>query len=374
MCHGLDAMVDADVPWRDLFGTHEGQGLIVEMRLLRKRGRPFLAWPGDPRMALPVLGLYPAQTLKARLAKKMLTWLVRARVPAVTEGLSLTVYRTDPFVEFLLSLSGPPAASGLGFGLLAGNPASSGQRFVVLLFDPGFQPIAVVKAGLTEAARDLIQREESFLAAVGGRRPGIPRLRGVFSSPRVRALALDFARGQAPRPWNAKALPAVLWRWVDAAREVLLSELPDWRRLHQAAAASAPWPAVGGSLGHRKVHPVIGHGDFAPWNIKVSPQGIWTALDWERGEELAIPGWDWLHYIIQPAILVEHLRIPELVARIEALLVSTAFKRYAGYTGIAGIERELALAYLLHSIRVIQPSEGLAETRELGAILAERWG
>ena len=33
--------------------------------------------------------------------------------------------------------------------------------------------------------------------------------------------------------------------------------------------------------------------------------------------------------------------------------------------GIAGCERELVLAYLLHVVEVIKPSEGLAPTRDL---------
>src|SRR5262249_49195183 len=119
------------------------------------------------------------------------------------------------------------------------------------------------------------------------------------------------------------------------------------------------------------LHPTIQHGDFAPWNIKISPQGIWTVLDWERGELEGIPGWDWFHYIIQPAILVEHVSTSGLVQRIENHLTTDSFKHYAADAGIHGLERLLLLAYLLYMVQVIQPSEGLAETRELLDALAK---
>ena len=96
-------------------------------------------------------------------------------------------------------------------------------------------------------------------------------------------------------------------------------------------------------------------------------------LDWERGELAGIPGWDWFHYVIQSAILVGRLPTSALMQRVEGLLGSEAFQRYAERAGIRGCERELVLAYLLHVAEVIKPSEGLAPTRELLHALASGW-
>ena len=96
-----------------------------------------------------------------------------------------------------------------------------------------------------------------------------------------------------------------------------MSETPDWARLEEACAGNSLFSVVAGELGRRSVHPAIHHGDFAPWNIKVSPAGAWTVLDWERGELTGIPGWDWFHYVIQSAILVGHLPTSALVQRVE---------------------------------------------------------
>ena len=250
-------------------------------------------------------------------------------------------------------------------GILAGNPGSEGQRFLLLVFDASQRPVAVVKAGLSEQAKALIEKEESFLAAVPANTMAVPRLRATFESPRLRALALDFFAGDSPRPQHEAALPPLLESWIDPNRTIAVSDTPDWARLEKACSGNNLFPAIAAQLRGRTVQSAIHHGDFAPWNIKVSPAGAWTVLDWERGELTGIPGWDWFHYVIQSAILVGHLPTSALVQRVESLLNSAAFRQYAARAGIAGCERELVLAYLLHVVEVIKPSEGLAPTREL---------
>jgi hypothetical protein len=233
--------------------------------------------------------------------------------------------------------------------------------------------VAVVKAGLSPRARALVEQEERFLAAVPEKTIAVPRLRARFESARLRALALDFVSGDSPRPRDEAALPPLLAAWVDATRTVVLSDTPDWMRLQEAAPASGLFSVVAGQLRGRKIHPAMHHGDFTPWNIKVSPAGAWTVLDWERSELTGIPGWDWFHYVIQSGILVRHLPTSVLVQRVESLLSSDAFRQYATRGGILGCERELVLAYLLHVVEVIKPSEGRAPTRELLQALAARW-
>jgi hypothetical protein len=145
-------------------------------------------------------------------------------------------------------------------------------------------------------------------------------------------------------------------------------------RLQEATPASSLFSVVARSLHDRNFHPAMHHGDFTPWNIKVAPTGVWTVLDWERGELTGIPGWDWFHYVIQSGILVGHLPTADLAQRVESLINSDAFRQYATRGGILGCERQLVLAYLLHVVQVIKPSEGIAATRELLEDLAARWG
>ena len=83
------------------------------------------------------------------------------------------------------------------------------------------------------------------------------------------------------------------------------------------------------------------------------------------GDPRGLPGWDWFHFVIQPAILVRKSGIDDLVRRVDAMLAGDAFKSYAQKALIQGCERELLAAYLLHLVEVIQPSEGLEQNRAL---------
>ncbi|HSA11126.1 MAG TPA: phosphotransferase [Candidatus Paceibacterota bacterium] len=361
--------------WEDLFAAPENQGRAVqiELRLLRKGGQPFLVLPSPSRAAAATMDLYPAQTPRARAARAALRCLLTASVPFGIQKTSLTLSPSDPFVQFLASFAGQPAPAVPTLGILAGNPNSAGQRFLLLVFNASQRPVAVVKAGLSQHAKALVEQEASFLDAVPPNTAGVPRLRSRFESSRLRALALDFFPGHSPRPRQDAALPALLTSWMHPGRDIPVTSAPEWERLDQAAPAARLLAPLTKRLCGRKVHPAICHGDLAPWNIKVSPTGVWTALDWERGRLAGIPAWDWFHYVIQNSILVAHLSAPALVQRIEKLLGTDVFRHYAAQSGIIGCERELVLAYLLHTIEVIRPSEGLAAARELLRALSARW-
>src|SRR2546430_1622506 len=121
------------------------------------------------------------------------------------------------------------------------------------------------------------------------------------------------------------------------------------------------------------IQAAIQHGDFALWNLKVSPTGSWTALDWERGNVNGIPGWDWFHYVIQTSILVRKMPIATLENRIEELLLSPVFRQYAEKAGIVAVEKALVLMYLAHIMEVIKPAEGMTETQALFRALMRRW-
>ena len=358
--------------WQPLFGAGAAQGVQVPLRVLRKQGRPFLALPAGRSLAAATLDLYPAQTGRARLARGLLRCLLRAGAPVGTERVSLVLPGDDGLVKFLGAQAGV-APRVPEFGILAGNPATPGQRFLLLVFDSSQRPAAVVKAGLSAEAKALIRREQAFLEAIGGKAVGVPKLRGALQTATVEALALNYFGGRTPRPRDDGGLAALLRGWVDAERAATLSEIPAWQRLERAAAADPLWPALAGCLRARSLRPVLGHGDLAPWNIKVSPQGDWTALDWERGELTGVAGWDWFHYVLQRAILVERLPAERLVERAARLLAAEEFKRYGEQTGIAGFARELLLAYLLYRMHVIQPAAGIPPTRALAKALAASW-
>ena len=359
--------------WQRLFGEVPESGLAVRMRSLKKGSRPFLLLPQDGGLASQCLALYPAQTRKARIAKALVRVLLKASLPLGMEPVNLTLSPTSDFVRFLGSNASGAPGTIPQFGVLAGNPANDSQRFLIILFGSQQKPVAVIKAGLSNYARELISKEHHFLSAVRPKTPGVPSLLASFKTRRLNALALPFFAGDSPHGQPQTMLSQILSSWVDLSQALPIAEIPDWRSLEAAADPADLRKLDGSAVRQHRVHPPISHGDFAPWNIKVSSKGEWSVLDWERGQTRGIPGWDWFHYMIQPAILVERLSSTGLIERVEQLLGSEAFSNYAGKAQVTGIERQLVLAYLLYCICVIKPAEGLEATSKLFQAASQRW-
>lgn len=343
----------------------------LELCVARRLGAEWLILPNSPVLAARGLALYPAQTPKARWARRTLAWALRLGLKPGLRGTDLTLSPADPFVGFLRATAKLTPAAPLRFALLAGNPSVPGRRFVLLLFGADGQPAAVVKAGVSEAARQLLDREESFLRHVSAALPGVPPLRGTFHDHRIRALVLDYFAGDSPGAGDTAHLSEMLGRWLAEDRWVRLDELPAWRRLLAADVSPALFAPLR-QLGGLRLHPTVAHGDFAPWNIKAAG-GRWTVLDWERGELNGVPGWDWFHFMLQPALLVRRDRPAALLGLCESVLRSSAFVAYAERAGVGAHTRELALGYLVTCLQVNRQTEGHENLQALLDLALTRW-
>jgi hypothetical protein len=94
-------------------------------------------------------------------------------------------------------------------------------------------------------------------------------------------------------------------------------------------------------------------------------------LDWERGELSGLPLWDWLHFLVQPAILVEHARPFEILVRIGELFQSPLFLQYANRARVTGLELGLTTAYFNYCTHVIGQTEGLDAIKALSQSLEQ---
>lgn len=344
-------MIDPEL--RALLAPPGADSRSMRLRLIRKRGEPLLLLPQNARLARIALGLYPAQTTRARLWRRWLTLAASAGWPL--PEVSLDFAGTAPLGRFFAKLEGVSTQT---FAVSFGNSRAPGRRFLFLLFDTSGTPRVVVKAGTSQRARELVAAEASFLAALPAGTPGVPAQRGAFSDATLDALAIDFIPGVSPQGGGEEAIESLLTAWLDRSRQVPLQDLAAWRRI-------ATQDASAGSL---RVHPALVHGDFAPWNVRVHA-GRWTLVDWERGETVGVPGWDWLHYVVQSAVLVERATAIEVRDRINALLRSTAFARYAGAAGFAGSEELIARGYVRYCAEVLRPTERAGVFAELAALI-----
>lgn len=341
---------------------------LVSMRSLPKNGRPLLLLPKEKSAAAGTFSLYPAQTPKARLVRNGLQRLAKLGLP-IGRPVELRISKADGFAGFLSNLAQVPGNEVPKFGVLAGNPASPSQRFMILVFNPQLQPMTVVKAGLNPEARGLVVRESEFLKKAPSTFRNLPSLIGTFHDERLDALALDFYAGDSPEPEERDRVARLLSSWIGEKETARLQELTEWQALERMVPANFRTEAGCNGIRDSVIHPCLYHGDFAPWNIKVPPSGQWTVLDWERGQVRGMPAWDWFHFYLQCAILVQKLRGRDLLNHAEMILRTAEFQQYARASHIEGLERRLLAAYLLHTVHVIKPSEGREEAEELWRML-----
>lgn len=343
--------------WSELLVDGSGSGPTHRrsFRVVPRRGEEWLVLPRNGGLAARALALYPAQRKLSRWAKRLFAAVLKLRIPI---GLrSVEIPMNGAFIQFLTRLArestGPPS-----IGMVAGNPHARGRRFTVMVFDREDQPAAVVKAGLNEHARKLIRTERSFLKRAAGI-PGIAPLMDEFESETVSAFATPFVEGDSPSPDPDPALLASVFRqWIDWKQKVPLKAIPGWQCLREIASENPLLTSVFDTVAERVVHPVIWHGDFAPWNIKVTAKGQWVVLDCESSEIWGVPGWNWLHYVVQSGILIQRLKKGALLAKVNQMLQSHAFAVYAQDVGISGIEREITRGYLVYKLHVMKHRAG----------------
>jgi hypothetical protein len=352
-----------------MFTSADGE-IAMSFHAVSRGGRPFLFLPSFSKAAVKALEIYPAQTVKARFAKAALGMMLRLGLRVGLQETKLAISSADPFASFLRTAARVEPSEAFSFAVLSGNPHAPGRRHIFLLFNSASKPVSVVKAGVTDRARELIAHEASLLSAFDSAQSGLPRLRGACELANLSAFAIDFIEGASPVDDVGGELEKIFSSWADISKQVELCETAAWGRLIQAH-GSRELPSIYKGLQNLRLHPVLMHGDFAPWNVKVSA-GQWTVLDWERGERVGIPAWDWLHFVVQPAVLVRREPVDATVARLEKLFRSVEFQRYAARCGIVGTEWKLAFAYVDYCINVTSQTEGLELLEVLRAALQVR--
>jgi len=351
-----------------MFETPGAEAVTCSVRIVQRHGRPLLGLPARARAARLTLGLYPAQTRVARLLKTALMLATRFRLPLPLPAQQARLDRADPIVGFLLErgLAVQDGHAVLGF-FFSPRPGPV-RRALLLPFGTDLRPSAVVKiaAGCEESSR--IERERAGLQqalSIGAPAPCV--LGFVQAEPRV-ALATEFVPGRTPGCLGASQLYRMLAGWVRRQAPRPLTAFAGWRRVdqavpeakrglrHQVARQSARWQA----------RPVLQHGDFAPWNIRVNPSdGRWVVMDWESADPEGLPLWDWFHCQLQQWVLVQKLDASRVADRARAALTEASLLRLARAAGLPENLEAYYAAFLLHRLYVFGPGDGDATVEEV---------
>ncbi|MCS7089638.1 MAG: phosphotransferase [Verrucomicrobiota bacterium] len=357
-------------PWQVLLPPPEaGQpGIRLDGWLVRKHGEALLWLPAQPALARHTLRLYPAQTRRARWARQMLDWALRLGRPLGLAQASFMVRADAPFLEALRTGLTPGAP--LRFGIFCGNPRSPGRRFLFLRYTASGRPDLVFKAGTGAAARVRWAGEVQMLRSVPAELLHTPALLGLWEQDSFFAMIQAYVEGQTPRRSEAAPLASLLTEWIDTQRCVPLNALTAWNRMRELAAARSFPSAWLRRLESVSVHPVLFHGDLAPWNIRVQRKsGRWWVLDWERGQRDGPPGWDWAYYLVQEAMLVRGWRTTQLLQMLETWWSCPFARSYFRQAGADAIRQSLVAAGLLYHFLEWPPDEGSARWESLLGVL-----
>jgi len=342
-------------------------------RLVRRTKRPFLLLPEKSGSFSDGFELYSAQRPLARVWRSLAPVILRTPLARFFGRIAIEADADADFMRFLAEQASlsvgqmPPPA--IKFGGVAGKTL----RLVLLLCDAGGHPIRVIKVGLNPAARAATEREADLLSRLPKDVIGCTGITGRFFSGTLSAFATAYFPGVSLD--NDVGIEKLFQDWLNDTPPEPIQDLAPWRELASVAkSAGLPqWPMLHAALAGQTVRTTIYHGDFAPWNVRMTNLENIRAFDWERGHLKGIPAWDWFHFIVQTSILVKRYSPERAAAELEQLIHSSRFQKYASDAGISPIVEPLLLAYLLDQKLVVQPREGAEQTDQLFQLLWAKW-
>jgi hypothetical protein len=342
-------------------------------RLVRRKKRPFLLLPEKSGSSSDSFQLYSAHRPLAKLWRSLIPLLLRTPLAKFYGRVTIEADSDSEFVQFLAQQSGLPAAQLTSPAIKFGGVVGKTKRLVLLLCDAGGHPIRVIKVGLDPAGRAATEREAALLSCLPKDVIGCTGITGRFSSDKLSAFATAYFSGASLD--TDLGIEKLFHDWLNAAPPEPIMTLAIWRELRSVAkgAGLPQWPILRDALAQQAVRTTIYHGDFAPWNVRMTNLETIRAFDWERGHLKGIPAWDWFHFIIQTSILVKRYSPERVAAELEQLVHSPRFKKYANDAGISEIVEPLLLAYLLEQKLIVRPLEGNEQTDQLFRLLWDKW-
>ena len=299
----------------DLWG--EGREYRVYPSLSRARWL-FPTSPPDVRRA-GIRGLFHPSSLKARALQAL---ILAGGVPGRNVSL-----RQEALVGLEDELAKALAEPEVCVAFYLGVPGAY-RKVTAQVMTPEGRTLAFAKISTSHATRELIERERRVLLRLsesGGLRGRVPEVLHAFDWEESRVLLLT---GGPERPGPTKLssahldlcrrlfLPfarrsmfgdgAMMTRMVETLNRVG-PRLPDTIsvRLEQALGC------IQEQLGPVRLPLSLCHRDFAPWNTRVGPQGLY-AFDWDGAQGGTIPLYDLFHFqAIQAALFGRRDPLPD---------------------------------------------------------------
>jgi len=287
-----------------LITSLEGTGDVIgafSVFCVKRNGYLLLALPRDKQAARATLKLYHPQSFLARVMAKLLSCLITFSLHIFLPCRVICIREKSSLVSMLVH------AEKIGF--LLGNAKANARRAVVLHeCDDGYR---VDKIGVGEVAKRSVVSELEIIKKLPNDHAGIPHVLASSEDVEWASYSTRYLEGRSPEEKDRLLVIGLLEDWLDRASEFPLCQTQCWHQLREFALASqdknvqASWESLT-KVSDLVVKAGLFHGDFAPWNIKVSSGDEIHVMDWEHACLSAPAGWDWLHYMVQCGLLVDH--------------------------------------------------------------------
>jgi hypothetical protein len=236
--------------------------------------------------------------------------------------------------------------------ILVGNPSPS-RKLIVFLLDDAHRIAAVLKVGLTAAGGVNVLYEAEVLSKLE-RYSWAPKVLSVH--PDQRAAAQEYVHGDLA---DRRFRPDYLNLLCHLPRSGSFMNLAN---LAQAMAKTlsplkAELDAIAPDVLSRSlacldldiaVPTMLVHGDFTPWNIRITPESSYVLVDWESADFAGLPGHDLFHFQFSNDRLFSSRKGSSPTLR--ASSINAEYLRRMDLD--AELLPRLAIAYLLHQLEV----------------------
>jgi len=141
---------------------------------------------------------------------------------------------------------------------------------------------------------------------------GLPSVKEVRVEEDWACYTTPYLQGKSVEKKDQLQIIALLRNWMNHAKfqtfetSKIWQEMADYAKSSDDPDVSKYWSQLS-DVSKLTIKMGLVHGDFAPWNIKIIEDDSIHLMDWEHAIFSGPVGWDWLHYMIQMAMLVDKL-------------------------------------------------------------------
>ncbi len=307
-----------------------------------RKGALLLALPKERDMALATLSLYQPQTRIARCLSDIIKLLITCNLHKYFLPKRRLKFCSAGLIAKL-------RANEAGFGFLLGNPESEARRIIIARKAGG--EMIIDKVGLSLPARVAVSDEIAMMLALPDGLPSVLSLRQYDKSEKWCFYSCLKVDGKSPQQDDDRLVINILEGWLNSAHKMALTETSQLKQVRNYIKeyGIAEGECLLDKCSDIQVLVGIYHGDFAPWNIKKSGHDKMTVIDWEHGSCSGPAAWDWIHYLLQRAILVDRTSNLEAIQFCRDWANTFEGRAFMERTGWGSMVNECIGSYLFYS-------------------------